>query len=123
MAPVRSSLRNGYSCKGLPRRPQPRWRPRYHTGRYLCMRQSTPDLYRPFEVLHRLREVATTLEVTSKIAHVIIQAAIKEPLDCLTNPTVQRGASLLEQRLVGDLLGERVFEGVFDIAWRRLLVN
>ncbi len=50
-------------------------------------------------------------------------SAMKQPLDGRSRSLVQEFAPLDQQRVVGNVVGQRVLEGVFDISHRRLLVD
>jgi hypothetical protein len=54
---------------------------------------------------------------------VLGQPARVEPFDGPDDPGVERLASLLEQRAVGDLIGERMLEGVLEIREEARLVE
>jgi hypothetical protein len=74
------------------------------------------------EVARSILPVAAAIKVASQFSVVVIEPIGMEGFERLGNSLMQAAPSLHEQRAVRHLLGQRVLEGVFDLAHRRLLV-
>src|SRR5262249_3742511 len=74
-------------------------------------------------ILHCLVRVATMAVVIRELCDVVIEALTVCRFQRGTDTLVQQAAAFSQDRLVGDVMGEGVFEGVFDIARRGLLID
>src|SRR5216683_5442853 len=79
-------------------------------------------LARPPQVFDRLADVIAEAVMTRQLAQVIVQLPGEHRLQRNSGALVQELAALDQQRVIGDLLRQRVLEDVFDIARGRLLV-
>ena len=75
------------------------------------------------QVLDRLGGVVARTIVVGEIGVVVFQPLMVQRFDRLASTLVQQFAAFGKQRVVGDIVGQRVLEGVFDIARCRLLVD
>ena len=75
------------------------------------------------EILDGLGLIAAARIVVRQIREVIVQGRGIEELDGAPHILMQLLAALLEDRVVGDLLRERVLEDILDVGDRRLLVD
>ena len=75
------------------------------------------------KVRHRLLPRLAADGVVREPLDLLGQALGVERLDGLDDPGVQRAPALLEQAAVGDLVGERVLEGVLEIREQARLVE
>ena len=111
--------------------------PRWARGEALQQRE------RAFQVLHRLMQgsarhglrpgeaqildglglIGAARIMMRQIRKVIVQGRGIQELDGPSHILMQLLAALLEDRVVGDLLGQRVLEDIFDVRDRRLLVD
>jgi hypothetical protein len=58
-----------------------------------------------------------------QLVQMIVQLPVEHRLQCYSGALVQELAALDQQRIVGNLLRQRVLENVFNVARSRLLVD
>ena len=75
------------------------------------------------QVFNRLCDVGAVAVMPGKFAQVIVQLLGEEGFNPLASALMQQLTPLHQHRVVRNLLGERVLEGVLGIADRRLLVD
>ena len=68
-------------------------------------------------------EISAALVVPRQIGHVIVEPISEQRLYRFADLLMKQPAALGQQRVVGCVAGERVLEGVLNVAWRWLLVN
>src|ERR1700720_2393315 len=75
------------------------------------------------EIFDRLADVIAAAVMMRQLTQMIVQLLGEHRLQCVSGALVQEFAASNQQRVVGDLLRERMLENVLSIGEDRLLVD
>src|SRR5215472_236660 len=106
------------------RKPFDQFQSRFNTSQRLRICAPIHRLFaRESEVLDRFCRVVARTIVMGEISVMILEPLQVQGFDRLASALMEESAALTEQRVVCDVTGERMFEDVFDIAGRGLLID
>ena len=92
-------------------------------GRFLIGRALGRLPPRTLQILDGLADIVAAAVMMRQFAQMIVQTPGKRRLYCLSGPLVQEFAALNKQRVIGDLVRQRVLEAVLIVIDGRLLID
>src|SRR5262249_47257719 len=75
------------------------------------------------QIVNSLAHVAAAIVMARQITEVVVELLSEQHLDRCASSLMQRSSPFGQQRIVGDLLRQRVLEAIFALANRRLFVD